>query len=196
MTDLAAGLVDFEWTTIALVSDDPAKGLGKAALRDLLFPRLMALLSRPGRSVDLVSAYFVPGRQFALALALADLARNGTRVRILTNSLDATDVVVVHSAYVTYRPVLLRAGVELYELKPAFAADAQEEARTGSGIVAGEPALQDHGGGRGDHLHRLVQLRPALVRAQHRDGGRDPRLAGGWRGPSPRSFRSRAIARC
>ena len=133
MTDLAAGLVDFEWTTIALVSDDPAKGLGKAALRDLLFPRLMALLSRPGRSVDLVSAYFVPGRQFALALALADLARNGTRVRILTNSLDATDVVVVHSAYVTYRPVLLRAGVELYELKPAFAADAQEEARTGAG---------------------------------------------------------------
>src|SRR3546814_4262024 len=41
-------------------------------------------------------------------------------VRILTNAQAATDVVAVHSAYVKYRPHLLRSGVELYELKPAF----------------------------------------------------------------------------
>jgi putative cardiolipin synthase len=91
----------------------------------------MALLSRPNRSVDLVSAYFVPGRQFTERLA--NLARGGTRVRILTNSLNATDVTIVHSAYVKYRPELLSAGVELYELKPAFASDPKEERASTAG---------------------------------------------------------------
>jgi putative cardiolipin synthase len=131
VAEIAAGSVEFEWTRVTLVSDDPAKGLGKAQLRDLLFPQLMALLSRPNRSVDLVSAYFVPGRQFTERLA--NLARSGTRVRILTNSLDATDVTIVHSAYVKYRPELLSAGVELYELKPAFASDPKEERASTTG---------------------------------------------------------------
>src|SRR3546814_443313 len=78
----------------------------------------MALLSKPSRSVDIVSAYFVPGKEFSDALE--QLARAGIRVRILTNSQAATDVVAVHSAYVKYRPHLLRSGVELYELTPAF----------------------------------------------------------------------------
>jgi putative cardiolipin synthase len=123
VSKIFSGTVAFEWTRVTLVSDDPAKGLGEAADDDLLFPQLMALLARPGRSVDLVSAYFVPGRRFTTALA--DLARGGTRVRILTNSQDATDVIVVHSAYVKYRPELLRSGVELYELKPAFSTEAE-----------------------------------------------------------------------
>lgn len=122
---ILAGTQPFEWTRVTLVSDDPAKGLGKAEVNDLLFPQLMALLSQPGRSVDLVSAYFVPGRRFADSLR--QLARAGTRVRILTNSQAATDVIVVHSAYVKYRTDLLRAGVELFELKPGFAPDPEQE---------------------------------------------------------------------
>lgn len=117
--ELVAGRLTFEWTDVALVSDNPAKGLGQAAINDLLFPQLMALLSRPTRSVDLVSAYFIPGMNFAQALER--LAGSGVRVRILTNSQAATDVVVVHSAYVKYRADLLRSGVELYELKPEHA---------------------------------------------------------------------------
>jgi putative cardiolipin synthase len=128
---LRAGSVALEWTTATLVSDDPAKGLGRAEFRDLLFPQLMELLERPDHSVDLVSAYFIPGRQFTEALA--DLARSGTRVRVLTNSLDATDVTIVHSAYVKYRRALLRGGVELYELKPGFAANDEERPPDGVG---------------------------------------------------------------
>lgn len=124
---IAAGELSFEWVKVALVSDDPAKGLGEADNRDLLFPQLMALLSKPSRSVDLVSAYFVPGREFTDALE--QLAGEGIRVRILTNSQAATDVVVVHSAYVKYRPHLLRSGAELYELKPAFSAPDEPEVR-------------------------------------------------------------------
>ncbi len=125
VTDIASGAVAFEWTQVRLVSDDPAKGLGQAEVSDFLFPQLMDLLSQPDRSVDLVSAYFVPGKRFSEGLAR--LARSGTRIRVLTNSQDATDVIVVHSAYVKYRPELLRAGIELYELKPGFATDAEEE---------------------------------------------------------------------
>jgi cardiolipin synthase C len=125
VNDIVSGTVAFEWTRVTLVSDDPAKGLGEAEIEDLLFPQLMALLTRPGRSVDLVSAYFVPGRGFTTVLA--DLARSGTHVRILTNSRDATDVLVVHSAYVKYRPELLGSGVELYELKPAFSSETERD---------------------------------------------------------------------
>ncbi|WP_173930964.1 phospholipase D family protein [Chelativorans sp. Marseille-P2723] len=124
--DLIAGRPDFEWTEVTLVSDDPAKGLGKAENRDLLFPQLMSLLSMPTRSVDLVSAYFIPGRTFSRALR--QLADGGVRVRILTNSQAATDVIVVHSAYVKYRPELLQSGIKLYELKPEHAI--REEPRT------------------------------------------------------------------
>jgi putative cardiolipin synthase len=43
------------------------------------------------------------------------------RVRILTNSLAATDVGPVHAGYRKRREALLRAGVRLYEFKPAAA---------------------------------------------------------------------------
>jgi putative cardiolipin synthase len=125
--ELVARRLPLEWTSVTLVSDDPAKGLGQAAANDLLFPQLMALLSRPKRSVDLVSAYFIPGQHFLQVLE--GLAGSGVRVRILTNSLAATDVVIVHSAYVKYRPALLRAGVELYELKPEHVSEDERETR-------------------------------------------------------------------
>ena len=117
--DLLAGRRVPEWTMVTLVSDDPAKGLGQAAEKDLLFPQLMALLSKPEHSVDLVSAYFIPGSRFTQRLE--DLAASGVRVRILTNSQAATDVLLVHSAYVRYRPRLLAAGGELFELGPGHA---------------------------------------------------------------------------
>lgn len=119
VNELLAGQLEPEWTDIVLVSDDPAEGLGRAAVKDMLFPQLMALMSRPVRSVDLASAYFVPGKRFSQTLE--HLAGEGVRIRILTNSQAATDVVIVHSAYVKYRPSLLRAGVELYEMKPEHA---------------------------------------------------------------------------
>jgi cardiolipin synthase C len=48
--------------------------------------------------------------------ALAELARDGVQVSILTNSLEATDVPIVHAGYAKRRRKLLKAGVVLYEL--------------------------------------------------------------------------------
>jgi hypothetical protein len=45
------------------------------------------------------------------------LGAAGTRITVLTNSLEATDVPAVHAGYAKRRVALLRAGIVLYELK-------------------------------------------------------------------------------
>lgn len=118
-TPLARGFgeqgLPLEWTTVTMVSDDPAKGLGRAEAEALLASRLALLLGRPARSLGLVSAYFVP--QDDGTAAFAGLARDGIEVSILTNALEATDVAAVHAGYARHRRTLLEAGVILWELK-------------------------------------------------------------------------------
>jgi len=46
------------------------------------------------------------------------LRERGVRVVVLSNSLAANDVIAVHAGYRRYRKALLRAGVELWEIKP------------------------------------------------------------------------------
>jgi putative cardiolipin synthase len=130
--DLAEGKLALEWTQARLVYDDPAKTLDTSGRTDLLlFPQLLAAIGRPQRSLDLVSPYFVPGEEGTESLAA--LAERGVDVRILTNSLAATDVPAVHSGYAKRRAELLKAGVHLYELKPSAAeASPRAAARFGS----------------------------------------------------------------
>jgi putative cardiolipin synthase len=97
------------------LSDDPAKGQGEVARGDLMASQLARVLRQPRRDVELVSAYFVPGADGVAALSA--LARQGVRVRILTNALEATDVAAVHSGYARRRVPLLAAGVELFEMR-------------------------------------------------------------------------------
>lgn len=112
---LMSGQLTFEWAVTRVLSDDPAKGLAKAPRRAHLMPQLRAVIDTPGRSVDLVSPYFVPTA--AGVEAFAELVRQGVRVRVLTNALEATDVAVAHAGYVKYRKDLLAAGVSLFELR-------------------------------------------------------------------------------
>ncbi len=128
-SDIVKKLVDnnlpLEWIDVKLVSDDPAKGLGAASRDQLLINRLTTLLGSPQHSLDLVSAYFVPGKiGFA---SLRDMERNGVEVRILTNAMEATDVVPVHAGYAKYRRALLASGVEIFELKAAATAARGED---------------------------------------------------------------------
>jgi putative cardiolipin synthase len=114
---LLEGKLNIEWTTAHLINDDPAKTLRPGSEADLqMLPKLLAALGNPSTSLDLVSPYFVPGDKGTEALET--LARKGVAVRILTNSLAATDVSSVHSGYAKRRVALLRAGVQIYELKP------------------------------------------------------------------------------
>jgi putative cardiolipin synthase len=126
-----------EWTTAQLLYDAPAKTLDRSQRTDvLLFPALMERMGRPKRSFDIISPYFVPGDEGSALLA--ELARSGVKVRVLTNSLASSDESVVHAGYLKRRHDLLRAGVALYELKPtANRQSLQVKGRFGAGKVAG-----------------------------------------------------------
>jgi putative cardiolipin synthase len=127
MADLLAGRLGFEWTTVRMVSDDPAKGLGRALPQTLLPRQIVEAMGEPKHSLDLVSPYFVPTK--AGVERITALAEEGVQVRILVNSLEATDVDVVHSGYIDHRKTLLRAGVKLYEMRLVGAPEPRE--RTG-----------------------------------------------------------------
>jgi cardiolipin synthase C len=114
---LLEGTLPLEWAHTRLVSDDPAKAQGKAAPESLVLNQLRDILGEPKRELDLVSPYFVPGE--AGTQYFTQLAASGVTVRVLTNSLEATDVLAVHSGYARRRKPLLKSGVELFELRRA-----------------------------------------------------------------------------
>ncbi|WP_147196794.1 phospholipase D family protein [Pantoea sp. MBD-2R] len=115
-TQLAKGELELTWARTRLLSDDPRKGLGRAKASSLLPQRMLEVIGKPEKQFDIISAYFVPTR--AGVAQLLALRRKGVKIAILTNSLAANDVSVVHAGYAKWRKKLLRHGVTLYELKP------------------------------------------------------------------------------
>ena len=116
---LMAGPDAVEWARVTLVVDDPLKGLGQQGAGGLLIERLAEILTQeatgPRISLDLISAYFVPGRSGTDLLTV--LAGRGVTVQVLTNAQEATDVLTVHGSYAGYRGELLSGGVALGELR-------------------------------------------------------------------------------
>lgn len=140
VTSLAARAAEgaslpFEWTGVTMFSDDPAKGEGAVAERDLLATRLAARVGVPDARLSLVSAYFVPGNDGCAALA--SLAQQGLAVDVMTNALEATDVAAVHAGYARHRAALLKAGVRLWELKAAPGGRTRLRLGIGSGPSGG-----------------------------------------------------------
>ena len=166
--DLLARRLPFEWARARLVSDDPAKALGRAGRGETLWTRLQALLPRAQRELQLVSPYFVPtasGTEY-----LAALARRGVEVSVLTNALESTDVPAVHAGYARRRKPLLEAGVRLFELRR----DPAEPKVRGRGTVVrrpGAPTILTCGrrhvkttlGGSADGLSGSLEHRQAEV---------------------------------
>ena len=118
---LIRGELRLEWTTAILVSDDPVKGEGAVRREDLLAVRLMQAVGVIETRFDGISPYLVPGR--AGVKAFRTLKKRGVALRMLTNSLEATDVLPVHAGYTKYRKRMLRCGVRLFELRKQAAQD-------------------------------------------------------------------------
>jgi len=134
--------LELEWADARLVRDDPAKTLDRTARREtLLLSEFMATVAPARVSFDIITPYFVPGEKGTAALE--KLARSGVRIRVLTNSLAGTDVAVVHSGYAKRRCELARAGVRLYELKPALA-DGEPGGKSRPGVGSGSSAARLH----------------------------------------------------
>jgi cardiolipin synthase C len=125
----------FEWAPVRLVSDDPGKVLGNWAPESGLAQQLPAMFGAPQEQADLVSPYFVPGPIWTARFEV--LARSGVKVRILTNSLEATDVTAVHAGYAKWRKSLLGAGVTLLELKRTWPRTQTRKNKGGPGGSSG-----------------------------------------------------------
>jgi putative cardiolipin synthase len=76
---------------------------------------MQSIFGKPAKQLDLVSPYFVPGESGVDSLTR--FAQSGAKVRVLTNSLEATDVAAVHAGYKKRRRALLAGGVTIYELR-------------------------------------------------------------------------------
>lgn len=104
------------WTgALRLLADPPDKAYGRRP-SPWMADQVHALLARAQSEVRLITPYFVPGAA-GLSELLA-LTRRGVKVSLLTNSLAASDNVIVHGAYRHYRGPLLAAGAEIFEFAP------------------------------------------------------------------------------
>ena len=130
-----------------LVSDDPAKALDRAAPESRVGPQLRQSIGEPATSNSIwFRRISCPARTGTAAFSA--LARRGVAVRVLTNSLEATDVAAVHAGYAKWRKPLLEAGVKLYELRRSWPQDAAPK-RAGPLRQFGiEPACEDIRGRR------------------------------------------------
>jgi cardiolipin synthase C len=113
--EMDEGRLVLDWSATRMISDDPAKGLGLAAPEALLFPNLREIIGESAAEVYMESPYLVPtAAEFDEFVALAE---RGVKIKVLTNSLQATDVPIVHAGYAKRRKPLLETGVTLYELR-------------------------------------------------------------------------------
>ncbi len=107
---------DLHWGHAEALWDPPGKPAwrGRPALAATMAGQLWERVT-PEERLGLVSAYFVPTA--AGSRVLQELAESGVEVEVVTNSLEATDVPVVHGAYAPHRRALLASGVTLFELR-------------------------------------------------------------------------------
>jgi len=112
---VVSGTLALEWTHAQMLSDDPAKAIGKAQKENLLASALARIIGQPRKEHRLISGYFVPTR--AGVAGFGALAAEGRDVAIFTNAFEATDVWIVHAGYAEHRKALLRAGVRLFEMR-------------------------------------------------------------------------------
>lgn len=109
--------IPFVWANARFFYDRPEKLIKNKPERTVhLGPHIMPFFEAAQHELLIASPYFVPGNE---GLAWFEKMRSKlTTLKVLTNSLAATDVIAVHAGYKKYRKRLLKAGIELFELKP------------------------------------------------------------------------------
>src|SRR5258708_6632376 len=118
--ELDAGRLSLASGKAVAFADQPGKVMATSAEMARSMSVQMNVMDRvvlSTRRGGISSPCFVPGP--AGGQAFADLTKRGVEVVILTNSLAANDVPLTHIGYARYRVGLVRAGVDLYELRPA-----------------------------------------------------------------------------
>ena len=170
------------WAPGQIVWEDPTsiyEGVKSGRMNEALLERLETLESE----LLIESAYFVP-RESGVG-AVRSLTERGIRVRVLTNSLVANDVLAAHAGYSKYRKPLLKSGAELYELRPYPGPVDQKIVSAKSDRLARQiDGAEGHLVRPEGRVHRQLQSRSALVVDQY--GSRPVRGEPGARAPGDR----------
>lgn len=104
------------WARASALWDSPEKVLSRGIPDEklLLSHRLMPEINAVKSKLILISAYFVPTA--AGVDYLTQKADRGVSIQMFTNSLEATDVPIVHGGYAPYRQEMLEHGIHIFEL--------------------------------------------------------------------------------
>ena len=117
LAGMISGRLPLVWAHAQLVYDSPEK---KRVLKGQMVGRLMHRpVADAAAAVQsellMVTPYLIPGDE-GMQLFSA-LRKRNMRVRILTNSLESSTVLVAQSGYMHYRLPLLKEGVEIHEVR-------------------------------------------------------------------------------
>jgi putative cardiolipin synthase len=120
LASMLSGKTPLVWARAEVIFDSPEKAKVDAGEQGgrLLRQRLGDVAKQVQFELIIVSPYLVPGPKGMKFFE--DLRERFVSVRILTNSLAATDVPIVHSGYQAFRAPLLGNGVDLYEVRPVL----------------------------------------------------------------------------
>ncbi len=119
---------EFAWVPYELVYDSPDKAGTKPnpEAENIVLP-LRDVVMAAERELIVLSPYFVPTERSLEGFRL--LRDRGVDVYVITNSLAANNHTAVHAGYAPWRKKLLKAGVQLFEVRPDAQATGVE--RTG-----------------------------------------------------------------
>jgi putative cardiolipin synthase len=125
------------WTSAQVLYDSPNKKRTRdgSMIGRLMYDPVAQAAAAVTTELLMITPYLVPSAEEMQLLI--KLRQRNVRVRILTSSLEATGDVLAHSGYIQYRQQLVRAGVELYEVRAMLGANSR-----GSGQTA---AVSRHG---------------------------------------------------
>ena len=114
---LISGRLPLIWAHAELVCDSPdKKKVESGEMVGRLMKRAVAKATTGVRSeLLMVTPYLIPGDE-GMQL-FKDLRQRNVRVRILTNSLESSEMLPAQAGYMHYRLPLLENGVELYEIR-------------------------------------------------------------------------------
>lgn len=117
LAGMVSGRLPVVWAHARLISDSPdKKNVENGAMVGRLMHRPVAAAALAAQSeLLMITPYLIPGEEGMEMFS--DLRSRNVRIRILTNSLEASSVLLAHSGYMRYRVPLLLNGVELHEIR-------------------------------------------------------------------------------
>ena len=123
---IMSGNDPFTWAQARLFADNPDKLLSPTDDHpSQMLAELIDFIGTPEQSAFLISPYFVPGES---GMDLLQQWRDAdVTIQVLTNSLSANNMPVVHAGYSAYRERLMSLGAEIWEVRPQVANGALDD---------------------------------------------------------------------